>query len=545
MANPLSTHASALERALGSIEQPFLDAGIRLQSIHAQTTDLAQQGFGAMETLGASADVGLLGDIRSEAMAPVAQLSRIAGSAESTLGPIREIAASLTVLTDRNSQLRSMARRLHAINVYTSVESSRTDETKHAFAAFIEQMAALVQQIQSLSARMQRGIGSATDVNDAARSELISASGRASALREEATATAGVVAREVGDLMSAALSAVDCIVEYLNGVTLQVGAIVVALQVHDSMRQQVEHVIAALRQATSPEATATLVQVQAAQLAHSAEMTAKAYGEIAKAFDAIGAETLSVADSLAVTDSLLARLSARVKALVAFLESVRQQEAHVSSGILTVTSQARESSLGLSAHMEEMGALNDDLALLALNAIVSSERMAGSGKTLLVLATETLGVSRRSTGEVQEIMAELSRVELAAGAIAWVEPGSEEGCGSTSRLDQLTKDVAQLADWASTIRSRVRGVQETIRDAYRQLEFIPAFVKQLRHELEGLTRLAGSHTGRAAWEPSGYTMESERAVHIGVLQGGPASAPSDAPPDPEGSGEFGENVELF
>ena len=382
---------------------------------------------------------------------------------------------------------------------------------------------------------------------------------------------------------------------HTTDIAASMGRIIGSLQFHDIVRQQVEHVEEALADARSglegspasssastPEDPAADEAV-AVELAVAADICALQQAQLENA-------RVSFSDAVSTLRRELTAIAASVRGVgqrtggfsdetclgegcggTAVLDHMERSVTEIATRMLTLAEQGErmghvmvevaEMVAQMSAFLEDIEDVGDEIELIALNASIRAAHTGEKGKALGVLASSIQRLSQDAGESTMALATLLREVDGVAGqlktyATAYLDSSrvseiSAELEGLTHGLREVNGEAARLfarvgmacAELAARVDHAVKGldfdaqVVAGLSDAAGDMGGMAA---SLRARVPASARAAASH--RLSAMRDRYTMEQERVLHGRVLGGGHAA--QDAPAD--GTGDcYGDNVELF
>ena len=334
------------------------------------------------------------------------------------------------------------------------------------------------------------------------------------------------------------------------------------LQFGDIIRQQSEHILASLEEAvillkggaseSAPESrtlAAGILTVQVSQIESITREVADAYQKLNASFEGISAGTQRFAESFDQSGQPghsgvgLAPLNA----LLADAESLERLQAEgcgLSQQARAAAQSAMESLARLAEILNQVKAINHDMHLQALNAIIKTAALGTAGATLEVLAIEVDRLFRQSSEVVESITLTLEEI-LSCARETIAENGqvtgeSAEQVGLRTELESISGAYAQFAETTSEVRSLAEGQQQQLALGQGQLKFLPRLAEVLGAQIDGLNQLRSellpghlnaAPISSATLQELGtrYTMASEREIHARVF-GTATSTPAGAEP---------------
>lgn len=350
-----------------------------------------------------------------------------------------------------------------------------------------------------------------------------------------------------------------------------------SIQFHDITRQQVEHVLEALRQfraglsraGFSPIETRTILTLQSSQLAEAARLFAQSIermdgdlaniaGRLQNASDAVRELTGVSGDG---GESFFQKMETQFGAIVKMLGtcSVAQAEIESTAGSLT------ETIGGMRASVADIRGTEIQIQRISTNATIRATHIGTSGVALNKIAEVMQRLALESNASTDEAAASLEAMSEISGtfaghskegakkddritpdadamqrALAGLHASSES---SAARVNHVATMGAQLAAEIGALRARLsagRMFAEVVGRARTQLESVGVQAASASSEdatIAGLQQL--EHLAKT------YTMQRQRDVHESVVGTAPTPAARGEPKAPPTNGDLGDNVDLF
>jgi methyl-accepting chemotaxis protein len=385
-------------------------------------------------------------------------------------------------------------------------------------------------------------------------------------------------------------------------VTENLGQVVVALQAHDTVRQQIEHVAESLNELAGRQPdpgllqhenpddrdhlaveTGMLCEIQAAQLRHASaelrnavESIIASLREIAVKESGMSSDTV---DLVGVTDqagsSFFTEMGNDLTEVVTMLSAAAATSRKLSEVMTAATGMMGE----IFHFVDDIENIVYAIKLIALNFLIQADGLGGRGGGLGVLAEaiSRLSVDAREQAEgVTGILLEIKALTdglcrtvgaEAAAMEARVGEMRQEVEGMLASLRQMKGEVAQeLARANAMVQELSADIEEAV-NGITVHQKVAAVIGEAETMLAAITQEAKALLPADKWAletekfraaDSRYTMHSERHIHAAVLNGRPDAPPSSAaqpllgPPQEaaaeapqDGSDDLGDNVELF
>ncbi len=567
----LAAVSGRLGEFLAGSEDLFLDTGARLAGVEQQARGLLE---GARRAVALGAEEG-------EGGHPAERLDRELSRLDDYLRTTRDAAAgglqSLSRLTEcaeaivrARSAFDTIPPTLRMLGMNTRIENSRSGAQNagmETVAAEVRRLAdaveprfqAIFQEAEGLAGAAGRARAAAEAFLGRQRawsSELLSETRAAlEALRALERAEAEVAARAVGDS---------------DQLARDLGAVLVSLQGHDASRQMIEHAVEEL-EAYEEDAAAGAAAGPAAWLAHlpdlgrlTAAQVEGARVRLTEALEGIAGSLRGVARRGAAlsdqtgrfaggpgADTPMARVARGVAAATRVLRDHVAQEQAAREAMEGVAGTVR----GMAGHVREIQGIGSAVKIIALNALVETERAGDGGRVLAVLAQGMGGLATEVAHRTAEVSQLLQEITALGGGEAAGQATQGDGVAASlealaallgERQDRLQGEVQRLHRGSQELQEAVNGIGARVGERAVVVRRLEALEQALLQAGE----LAGAHAAGAGPAPrpehraraiERYTMEAERAIHARVLTGVEVGGPATS----AGGDGLGCNVELF
>ncbi|MCP4114313.1 MAG: hypothetical protein GY737_02715 [Desulfobacteraceae bacterium] len=588
----IGSQLSGLSRSIGSlmtdVEPEFLKIGEKLQSIYAETEELSHMVMEAVEFV----------DNRTGEM-PLANAGEFARESVEKLKSFqREISESLESLHAGNSHLEKLSGLctqtdkipflLNVIAFNIAIESNRSKKSAEMFAAFVEEVKQLSSQMGAISQALYDDTVSTRVQQIKSQEKLSNHLDHLSTLSGSAEKIVHGATSEISRLMDTSLSSLRNAGECSGDIANQVSQIVMAIQFHDIVRQQIEHVVMALKDAeklcvppprdTGRKVSFTdgvnqaypIVRLQNAQIKKAVLEIDEAYRKILTAFETIEFKESELVECMErsiirIADENNAKSPFSViTASLENLSDLMSQANDLNSQVEIAFSEASEATEQLSNHIEDVQKLSLDLHRKALNAIIKSAHLGKMGRTLEVFAKEVARTSDSTNHFTEGVTDIISKIKGLRGGLGNEPSHMQEQASQVDTSKELTLDQSKRAisnayhvflKNSSTTSKLSQKLEASIADVKSELSFMPDFSARMtlllnRSEalLEQLSRWKKEDhqkTATSVIEASQrYTMESERAVHASLIEEPSAGEPPEIIPE-DSAIDMDSNIDLF
>jgi hypothetical protein len=365
-------------------------------------------------------------------------------------------------------------------------------------------------------------------------------------------ASAGV--RRIGERHNIAAEATKVLGARFETISRAIDEVVMALQSHDIVRQQIEHVVEALRVVDDPGHLPEAARLQEAQLSHSRE-TFEA--SVTRIRDAMGHIERSIRDVAEESAHLLGLSGGRERSFFVTVQSdldgvltLLDGQAKADRLLGEKAASVHEGVSAISRTIADIHLIGIQMQRIAMNATLRAARLGPAGGALETVAHSIQALAHQTEMDSGTLDDRLHAVREGASVLA--EATAARG-GSEVQIAHLRRSAEALGSIEDKARGDYTRTTALTDELQRQIrETAAAFGTQeesvqamdiAREMLRGLCAdgLSACSTASDAMVP-GYTMHSQRAVHAALYQadGGEEVAIADeslALPD--------DNVEFF
>jgi hypothetical protein len=539
---------AGLENLNRSTERDFLAVGEKLMEFRGCARHIASD----MAVLTGMTS-GEPGRNASQALACVLEHSQaIRARVEDTGEALERVRTLARGLRQTFSGLTNTVSTFRTLCTLTRIETSRLGATSAGFAGLAEEVRPLSESIQASGELVLAAAGT---LDRGVQTAIRNAMGlRDKQLRELpgliAAVTEGMQSFDAQQQRAAEALARQA-AQY-EELCAAVDDLVRSIQFHDITRQQIEHVVDALRPVPGAGLPRrSLVALQASQLHSAARVFAAAVAGIERGLDAVASRLESMAaasqsllgGSEHEHDSFFMRMEGCFSAVLQAVAACAAGEAEMPLNVRTIEELAGR----MRASIAEIGGVEIRIQRIAINATIRSAHIGAGGDPLSVIADVMQRMVADTGGKTRAAEAALAAIGDAVRRLTREEdPRSDAGeaCQSLRRA---------VLDMRSARELSFGQVKQIVEMATR----LAADIHELRHGFhagrlsEGVLQRACCELERIAAglpaDPSGdpgleqltgrYTMQSERDIHQRALQAMPEDAVAEE--------ALGDNVELF
>jgi methyl-accepting chemotaxis protein len=563
--------AAELKVVAGTTEDEFLAIGGRLQDFYQRGLGISalasemlgevagEQVSGAMQGLGEMLDVmgRYVDNARQEIDGSSATLRQILGLLDQVAGPL--------------SGFKKVNKVLRMLGISTKIESARLGQSAAGFDTLASDVGDLAVQVNEKAGVI---LGRKDDLTRAIEQTL---TGVLDSGAQQHDQVLGILDRTRESLAALTAinmrcsSAVASIAQVSDEVSRNIGEVVMSMQTHDIVRQQIEHVDQTLSElagrisldSSGADETARICELQAAQLRHAGNELDQAVQaiignlrEVAKKQSGLSLETRGMAG---IADQTGANFFTGMQSDISVVTVALLDSSKVNRSLCVAMGAVADTVEEIASFVGDIELIGEEIKLIALNAQIKSAYTGDEGAALGVLAE---AIQRLSIDAIDHTTVVSSTLQ----SIIAVTQGLSNGvCVETSSLEA---EVGGMVASLSSLLELLRGVNETLLgslsrmdDAVTLLSFdidqattgitvhrkVSQVLETAVQGLGGITQQARRFAPASAQVAnfdelaSRYTMHSERKIHESLFKGAPVTRQGPSPSEEE----LGGNVELF
>ncbi len=571
-----------LESGLEEVEPHFLRLGQELQSIHSDAEELTRltagtaRGFQDADGAGA---LNKVGDLTRESLEALEKCRREVSES------LRDVEASVKHLERLRGMcpvIKRIAKSLNIIALNIAVESSRSEEGEEMFSFFVKEIRELSRKVNEISRDINENSATAQSRQLDVFRAVSGRKGQIEKIADEADSMVKGNVREIEQLLAISARALKEVGERSEEISERIGEVVVAIQFQDITKQQLEHVIHAIKDMENLGKEKTLdaddeggaedelrhihsvLEIESAQVRQVIQEISEAHENILTSFGEIGKEIESLVKGTTHIWSETNMEKRENNPFEAFisgysnLDNVFKHGHDLARNIEEAMAQSSGTVSLLSQYIGQIEDISSDLHIKAINAIIMSSRLGQGGSAFGILAQDVTEISKESNQFATEVVAILKSISEQARTLSCLSSGKsgdkngdiqgDEEDGILSVIDQISEAYRDFREDSSRAHEYSRALKERILRVESGLSFLEELVEKLNKGLKGLeniTQLLGpvktqgnGSEGNLDHISNRYTMKIERDIHYKTM-------PAKIPRDDKNISELGDNVELF
>ena len=520
-----------------------------------------------MSSLSGKTDKAILSRVGKFAQSALEKLRTCQEDVISKLDLIHAVAQKLHSLNGSCELIEKIARYLRVVGLNIGIESSRSVESSEKFGVVVEEIRSFVEKVIGVAAEIRMDSEAAQVMQISSHQQISEGLNHLSDLARDAEASVREGLGKIEELMKSSAFALEEGTTHSREISRQVGEVVVGIQFQDNMKQRIEHVTDALRDAAdlcvegrkesaskedqeeSLGAAHAIILLQSAQLEQVIAEVDQVYRNAVEAFAIIGEEVGKLGHGLAVFGMETAERSGEYEtkkgdsftSLIQGLDHLHQlvdQGGKLMKRIEKAITSATETANKLTERTRYVRTISFETQRMAINAVIKATHLGDGGRTLEVLAQEVSGLSDRTNAFVEGVEAIIKAIALLARELTASTGENEMDAFSEKRdgtsVNDGSHEIAiayeQFQNDSSEALARATALEDMISRTSSGLDFLQDLREDLGAKLKELNSIGDllvPWAGKAASDSFAesekigqrYTMQQERDIHERINEG--------------------------
>jgi gas vesicle protein len=497
-------------------------------------------------------------------------LDRYCSQAAADLESVDMLIGHLKTLHSACGLIDRIATNLRVVGINIGVECTRSEAARETFRVVAKEIVAFSESIVATGNQIREDAREACIHEENTREKISSGLTELQQLSRDAADVIHTAVGETNSCMAVAEEVFDDSGRRFEEISCQVEEIVTTIQFHDSMRQRLEHVAAALAEVGGQivgkpgllggtaagvgrlGAAHDVMKVQTGQIQDVIGEIERVHGQGTTAFEKMKSEVALLVRSMASvcdmtskgsgTDPIV-RLIASLRHLVSLIDRADELVVLIEESVTRTAGIAKR----FSRHLQKLEKIGVDTHLKAINAIIKSDHLGNEGRTLEVLAQEMNVISRETDHFVISMKERLNQVSGFAENFHGASKNEATGSRSVNRTGkgeknvegggrQLSKSIEAISTDHERLKEQVKGATTDaerlisgIQKTLDELVFLPELVGEMSLHLDQLKMASAAfrqfgNGNRAANSGAlqlaeSYTMQRERDIHATIVAG--------------------------
>ena len=594
--------SDSLKKISRESESEFLKIGEQLQSHFYKADELKKTIINNNQLLGYDSNQNLAEKVGDRARKTLLEIQGFQEEITQNLANMDLIIKNLGTLITQCQGIRKTASFINIIALNMGIESSRSIESVEQFSTVAKETRELSQKIAGIIGPIHSDFVESKVKQENTHQDISDDFVALVELLAEADQILSQALNKMGLIMDLSIEQLKRAGNQSKEISRQVGEVVAGLQLHDSMRQRIEHITRAFNEIIElfkegapgngkaliktdrSNQALSILGLQSAQIEGMISDINNVHQKTFTAFETIVGQIESLRKILTNTTTynnssenpdetidnvghVLLKLDQLLKKANTLADQIGQ-----TAGI------ASQAAKRFTSYVRDIKEISLEMHLKALNAIVKANRLGELGKAQDILACELKDCSTETDSFANQIVEILETISSSARDIK-ITRGMDKstGEGEETALNEGITGISALLDTykneSKNTAVKSDDLRQSIIQTRAELEFLPALAGQLTEQLKELDRikdklnpdknkdkplfedLTGKLTGN-------YTMEQEREIHeeviVNAVEGDfptPMEPEAEKPKigdtheiiqeSKEEEKEFGDNVELF
>ena len=568
-------------------EQDFLTLGSKLATCNQYSQSVTRQSSAIAGAFAGDEVRQSLSDLNIALTAITDRISSTEDFLSTEMGNLREISHLISEAVDILTGFKRLIKRLRIFSISTRIESERLGDSGAGFHVISQLIDDLADDVRDKFDAIRNSSGKLTGIITQTMQQIVTLDQKRKA---ESGNLAGEIDRNISFLSEKYQQAgreLTSLSELSGSISKSMSDIVASLQFHDITRQQLEHILAALQDCVSIADTVFasedylsdtenhrkageiyhLILIQNAQVQNSQDELLRAIDTITSGLTAVQESTISEVRRLKIfaegagsrnKENQLNRLTDSFLKIPEMLGKVNLITDELKTSVQSVLPLVNE----LLLFSEQIDKISAEIKLIALNASVKAARAGIEGRGLGVLADAIQELSVDAEGIIHSIMSILEKVKEKTTSHASLLNENDGSESLRTITEQITANVGYFRTMDQNVLSGLeqmnKSVQELdtqIANALKSLHLQTVVSSSLSAASSHLSNIAGiieaefnlEHVTAADLKRlrDNYSMEREREIHDSILFDTDAPVSEGYQHNDTGSGEYGDNVELF
>lgn len=578
-----------LQRMAGTTEDEFLQIGSQMQSLYLRSSEVSRMSNQLVEVVSGEAVQSLTGRLRHMMTEMEIYLTDARKRSNDSCSTLERIQDLLGELSEPLVGFQKMNKALRMLSISTKIESSRLGDMGSGFVNLAMDVEKLSHQVNDKSAAiLAHRQMLATMINSnltSVRSSETDQDGKvASSLKSIYSSLQELTSvNERCTIFGATVSTISA------DVSCNISEVVSSLQTHDMTRQQVEHIVEALKRLNSDLSdsetaiadenrslaliieSGNVCELQEAQLRFaSAELYTAVRIIIDNLRDAANKQSLMADETRNVAgmadSSGTSFVDIMLQGMIEITDALTSC-AWADQNMLETMKKVAQTIGEIASFVTDIEAIGSEIELIALNAQIKSVHTGSEGAALGVLAEAIKRLSDQALHLTNSVVAILKHINSATGHLSL--DAANEGKQLSSRIYMLQGEVAEimrsltdtnteLSSILSSLRDQVTSLADDVEkatsgiDVHEQTKMMSDGVLEVLEQIVAQARrivpASSEFKENLRHMEQRYTMESERHIHEALarkLSGQSSVSIISEDKNSFDESEFGNNVELF
>ncbi len=574
----LSDLSNSLGAAISGVEGDFLDLGQKFQIIFSKTEELKGLVSKTSAFSGNKNDGSGIAGVGEFARKSLQTLTGYQGDIQSNLKILNSGSDYLQLLSNMCANTDKVSLLLNVIALNIAIESNRTAESREMFMVFVTEVKDISEQISHVSKELYYDSKFIREKQLQYQQDISGHLCQLQNLTRKADKVVNQSVETIENIMEKSLEALGRASDCSNDINSMVSSIVMGMQFHDIVRQQIEHVVIAIEEAirlyTTFEADTgdseqkvmnqiySILMIQNAQIKSTIGEIDTVYKNILNAFQGIEAKVAELLSCVSYSTSERSGedddgdLFSILLSGFANLNKLLGDAYHLKRSMNEVAEEASTATEGLLKHVDHVQRISLDLHRKALNAIIKAAHLGDMGRALEVFAHEVTTASNESNTFADKVVDHIESIATLTSQMLTTSDIKDNdetlNLSHTTSVDRISTSYDDFLENTTTTRNMSTALEQSITEAKSSLSFISEFSDALKIQLNTSEEILSKINMKNEFSPvmtditdtsDRYTMESERLVHLSLF--GDTDSEGDVEVKEDTPEEADVDIELF
>jgi methyl-accepting chemotaxis protein len=558
----MTKSTAALSTVCGAAESDFLDLGAKLQEIYVESEELTQTVITILSTDQDQTIHSALKSVQSNAAIALKELHHRRNKLIEDLDGLKTIQIKLKALSQQNNSFKLIAKNLKMVALNISIESARTREAEVAFEVIAYEINQLAQNVHVVAGDVSDNTRRVQQNLDTTQTAIGMRMQHLDELINSAEITVKDALEKVENLTQITMQMLDTIGSKSKEISVQVGQLVMGIQIHDSISQRVEHINSAFHEALELIETSTTTDVSVSE---QKSVLGRLYGtnrlQVAQLKTIITDVSVVRDQSITAFDKLLNTIKAitQLEGMNLSPFSTDKKSTIQNSSVINNLHRALEQLILLfdegvediqrltaarkeigqtiaqiGQHIDKVRNINFDIHLKSLNAVIKSMRLGSTGKAIEAVVNEMKALAEQSNTTIQDVTGIMEQVALASKTVDQSKQNEISGnelIGGQLRnnLEDFSRACLSFQDQSQETLKKGGQIQKKISNARQHISFFDQLIDgfnqhhtKLKEVYEYLVPFADAIPEKWMEEEKKiierYTMQRERDAHSQMIK---------------------------
>ncbi len=487
-------------------ENDFMLLGLGLQTVHVNVKELTQLMLDTVKRIGGHEEGGIIKRVDHTVNESLKEIRNFHAEVNTNLTQINTVVGKISDLYATSEQIKKFAKFLNAVAFNMFVENARVMDSANIFSDIAQEIKDLAFKITGIANDVYDNVERSREIHMGIHEKISKGMDMLQELTGDVQTAVRASVMETEQLMYFSLDTIEQAGVRSQEITQQVGEIVVGVQYHDNMRQQLLKITDTLTNIENiSDKVSDNYEFLFAEIISEVEdvyhKNLNAIYEIKNEVEVLVESFLGLKsddmESSGVSNILSDDPFSSLKSVLMQLYDLLDQGRGLFEQLQEAAGQAADIATKLSDLLNIIRGISSETHNKALNSIIAAQRMGDKGRTLKLLAQEMNDLATKSdvfVDEVEEIIETIvvSATEIGQRDIKGFETMSSDG-GAISKMDEVINNISgeydQFRQDSIDAYERAKALKKAINTTIVSLEFFNGLSKGLTTHKEQLKEI--------------------------------------------------------